>query len=127
LPSDGDRHTTVFVDPATGAERWRAPHDQAAAVFAYDPKYAGGTLFEADPDTISVAARDPLTGAIRWQLPASLGYPLADSGTLYLAALDGIQAINESDTTTRWTTRVNESVAYRPAGVTRGLLVLASP
>lgn len=111
--------STVFVDRATGVERWRTASG-ALSSFAFD----GTTLYEYGEGE-RLRAWDPLSGALHYEVPNGGGRLFAAPGTLFVAG-DEVSAADPPTGITRWTHRLGANANATGLGVTNNLLVVAS-
>ncbi|MDJ0384899.1 PQQ-binding-like beta-propeller repeat protein [Streptomyces sp. G-G2] len=118
-------HVLQALDPATGAQRWKADVPLGADVVP-----AGALVLVAADG--QVTARDAATGSVRWaKRPAGVGaqlVPAADGSEVYAVtpAGDGtstqVLALAAADGTTRWQHR--SAGLLEPVGVAAGALHL---
>lgn len=111
--------STVFVDRATGLERWRTASG-ALSSFAFD----GATLYEYGEGEL-LRARDPLTGALRLEVAGSRGRLLATPESLFVAD-DAVSAVDPATGTIRWSDTVFYGSNATALGVTNNLVIVGS-
>gem|GEM_PF-3100105 len=111
--------STVFVDVATGAERWRTSSGVSAS-FAFD----GTTVFEYADVSKELMARDAVTGTVEWKVDAPLdGELLAVGPNLYFAHHGSIEVLDPMSGVRRWEHPLVGPQAT-PVAVVDGLLLL---
>ncbi len=115
--------STVFVDAATGQERWRTASG-ALSSFSFDPEVAGGTLFE-NGEGGRLRARDPLTGAVRFEIEMMSGPMLAVGAGVFVADDNVVVAVESSTGAPRWSRDLGRDRDGTPLGVVGGVVVVA--
>jgi outer membrane protein assembly factor BamB len=113
---------TVYIDIATGLERWRTPSGLLSS-FAFDP--ATNTAYEYGEDH-ALLARDPVDGSVRWRADRPFGRLFAHAGTVWAAGDGRLTAYDGASGAIRSDTAIDPGEAL-PVAVAGTTVVLARP